>query len=246
MSRVEDLRRFYGILEELESALGGMRRLADCDGRMGWPGRGVYFFFEDGEYRSDSGERLRVVRVGTHALSARSNTTLWNRLSQHRGIVRDGTGNHRGSIFRLLAGAAIKARENTGEPASWGLAGDPGAAARKFGMTRQAVKEGEAELERRVSDYIRRMPFLCVAVDDAPGPDSNRGVIERNSIALLSNYGKSPLDGASEHWLGQHSDRERVRRSGLWNNNHVDEDHNVAFLDVLAHCAKHAQSGGDL
>jgi len=32
----------------------------------------------------------------------------------------------------------------------------------------------------------------------------------------------------------------------VWNNNHVDEEHNVAFLDVLAHCAKHTQSGGDL
>lgn len=203
---------------------------------MDWPGRGVYFFFEDGEYRSASGEGLRVVRVGTHALSARSNTTLWTRLSQHRGIVRDGTGNHRGSIFRLLTGAAIKARDNTEAPASWGVAADPGAAARKLGMSRLAVKEDEAELERRVSDYIRCMPFLWVAVDDAPGPDSNRGVIERNSIALLSNYGKPSLDVASERWLGQYSDRERVRRSGLWNNNHVDEEYEASFLGVMENC----------
>ena len=131
MARIEDLQRFYGILEELESSLGRMCRLADCDGRMEWPERGVYFFFENGEYRSDSGDGLRVVRVGTHALSATSKTTIWNRLSQHKGTVRDGTGNHRGSIFRLLAGAAIKAQGRLQEPASWRMAGDLRTAAKK-------------------------------------------------------------------------------------------------------------------
>ena len=33
---------------------------------MYWPQRGVYFFMEDGEERSDSGSGLRIVRVGTH------------------------------------------------------------------------------------------------------------------------------------------------------------------------------------
>ena len=77
MSRRRDLARFYGLLDGLEARLGGMRTLADCDGRMSWPTRGVYFFFEDGEERSDSGSGLRGVRVGTHALMAKSRTRLW-------------------------------------------------------------------------------------------------------------------------------------------------------------------------
>jgi hypothetical protein len=54
-SRLADLVRFYEILSDLESKLGPARRLADCSGRIGWPKRGVYFFFESGETRSDTG-----------------------------------------------------------------------------------------------------------------------------------------------------------------------------------------------
>ncbi len=79
------------------------------------------------------------------------------------------------------------------------------------------------------------MPFLWLAVADAPGPDSLRGYIERNSIALLSNLGKPPLDPPSKGWRGRVCDRNkaRVRDSGLWNQNHVDEDYDPRFLDVL-------------
>jgi hypothetical protein len=48
MSRGADLIRFYGILETLEEKAGGKRRLAECDGHMDWPRRGVYFLFEVG------------------------------------------------------------------------------------------------------------------------------------------------------------------------------------------------------
>jgi hypothetical protein len=81
------LNRFYGILGELETKIGGVRKLADCVGNMNWPSRGVYFFFDQGENRSDSGDGSRVVRVGTHALRSGSKTKLWTRLSQHRGVL---------------------------------------------------------------------------------------------------------------------------------------------------------------
>jgi len=35
-------------------------------------------------------------------------TTLWARLSQHRGSAKSGGGNHRCSIFRLLVGRALE------------------------------------------------------------------------------------------------------------------------------------------
>ena len=105
--RLDHLKRFYDLLADLEIRQGDRRRLSACDGRMNWPARGVYFFFEPGETRSDSGAGPRVVRVGTHALTTGSRTTLWDRLSQHRGTAKKGGGNHRGSIFRLLVGAAL-------------------------------------------------------------------------------------------------------------------------------------------
>ncbi|MDD9982828.1 MAG: hypothetical protein OXU81_15965 [Gammaproteobacteria bacterium] len=109
--RLRDLARIYAILDRPEQGVGGARRLSSTDGRMDWPTRGVYFFFEPGEVRTDSGNGPRGVRVGTHALTARSRTTLWNRLSNHRGTAATGGGNHRGSIFRLLVGTALMHRE---------------------------------------------------------------------------------------------------------------------------------------
>ncbi len=88
MDRLNDLRRFYDLLTALGKKLGGKRMLETCNGRLGWPKRGVYFFFEPGENRIHSGEGPRVVRVGTHALTSTSQTTLWNRLSQHQGTIK--------------------------------------------------------------------------------------------------------------------------------------------------------------
>lgn len=102
MKRLDDLKRSYDILGVLNERLGGARLLCECSGKLSWPQCGVYFFMEDGEARSQSGVGSRIVRVGTHALTPGSRTTLWQRLSNHRGPSRSGGGNHRGSIFRLI------------------------------------------------------------------------------------------------------------------------------------------------
>lgn len=234
MNRLEDLRRLYEILSRLEQRLGGKLLLRNCHGRFDWPAHGVYFFFEDGEVRIGSGVGPRVVRVGTHALKAGSRSTLWNRLSQHRGKSRTEGGNHRGSIFRLLVGAAIKARNGGNQPVSWGVGGDPSKAVARLGVSRIAVVQGESHLETAVSRHIERMPFLYVAVEDVPGPKSARGVIERNAIGLLSDFGRPEIDPPNKTWLGFDCDRPRVRASGLWNNNHVDETHDPAFLEMFS------------
>jgi len=177
---------------------------------------------ENGEVRSDSGTGPRIVRVGTHGLTAGSGAKLWSRLKQHRGQLRTGGGNHRGSIFRLLVGTAIMARDRL-DFASWGY--------RSNAPT--DVREGETVLECEVSKVICAMPFLWLAIDDEPGRESLRGYIERNAIALLSNFEKEPLDPPSTGWLGHFCNRERVRKSGLWNQNHVEEAYDPAFLSCF-------------
>ena len=214
--RLADTRRFYDLLARLEARIGGKRKLADCNGSMNWPNRGVYFFCEDGEVRSSPGKGLRIVRVGTHGLKAGSRSTLWKRLRQHRGAASSCNGNHRGSIFRGLVGKALAQQPGIDLPSSWGVGSSPGEAARRLGLDPVSVKQAEAELEARVSRHIRAMPFLWLNVGDDPGPGSDRGKIERNAIALLSGYRKA-LDQPSTGWLGHSSDRCRVRRSGLWN-----------------------------
>ena len=237
--RLADTQRFYGLLDglldRLEDRIGGKSKLADCNGRMTWPSRGVYFFCEDGEERSRSGKGLRIVRVGTHGVTAGTRSTLWQRLAQHRGTASSCNGNHRGSIFRGLVGRALAQQDGIDLPPSWKR---PGKAAKRRGLDRVGVKGRsprgltETELEARVSRHIRAMPFLWLNVGDDPGPGSDRGKIERNAIALLSGYRKA-LDQPSTGWLGHSSDRCRVRRSGLWNNRHVDDDYNPCFLDKM-------------
>lgn len=95
------------------------------------------------------------------------------------------------------------------------------------------VKQQELQLEMAVSRIIGAMPFLWLDIGDEPGPESLRRSIERNSIALLSNFGKPPIDPPSANWLGHACNRPRVRASGLWNSDHVDQDYDPAFLDAF-------------
>ena len=157
MSRKTDLNSFYDILDDLRQKIGGCRCLYKCTGKSGWPTRGLYFFFEDGEFREDQ-KSLRVVRIGTHAITATSRTTLWNRLLTHRGHADLG-GNHRGSIFRRRIGEALWKTKNypNNFTRTWGA----GSSAAK------SVRLAEAPLERDVSTYIGQMPFLWMDVSDA-------------------------------------------------------------------------------
>lgn len=228
MGRLRDQDRLYDVLADLHDRVGGYRYLAQCDRAAGWPERGVYFFFEPGEYRHD-GYQLRVTRVGTHALTPSSKSTLWGRLRQHRGMKagsRAGGGDHRGSIFRLHVGSALLATAPFPEEnrLTWHLQ-----------KVDRAVRAAEHPVEVAVSQHIGSMPFLWVAVDDPPGPSSDRGFIERHAIGLLSRVAGENPDLPSDGWLGRHAKNQAVGASGLWNVNHVDHHYDPQFLDVLAH-----------
>jgi hypothetical protein len=214
---------------ELRAKLGNVA-LNDSLQKNRFPKRGVYFFFERGEHRSD-GKSPRVVRVGTHALTQGSTSTFWGRLCQHRGFIEGsmaGGGNHRGSVFRKHVGAAlINQQQSDAVYPCW----------YSDSSITKGIRVEEYEMEKQVSQVVRAMPFLWVEVDDEPGSLSPRGVIERNSIALLSNYNQSDkVDKPSQSWLGNWSINDKIRESGLWNVNHVD-DEPEAFLDILDACA---------
>jgi hypothetical protein len=220
-SRAADTNHFYLLLSELARRVGGSRMLRDCTGARDWPRHGVYFFFEDGEIRADGS--CRVVRVGTHALIPTSRTTLWDRLSQHRGYLKGrnhGGGNHRASVFRRHVGAALIRRGNWPEEllASWLDRHHP-----------TQWTEREDDIERAVSRYIGAMPFLWLGVPDR----ADRGYIERNSIALLSCLAGCQ-DAPSAGWLGHDATRSEIRESGLWNVQRVYDRYDPAFLQLLA------------
>jgi len=211
---------FYRSLAELAGLPGGARQLRDC--RAGdCPSGGVYFFFEDGEVRGDGSGR--VVRVGTHALTATSKATLRGRLRQHRGHLagRDpGGGNHRASVFRRHVGAALIQRDGRppGLLASW--------------LDRHGPHPGwasqETAVEMAVSRYIGAMPVLWLSVPD-PG---TRGYLERNSITLTSQLAAGQ-DQPSPGWPGHHATPGQIRQPGLWNVQHVTHLCHPGFLPTL-------------
>lgn len=237
MSRIQHLKTFYELLDTLSEKSGGTQLLSQSHGHMNWVQRGVYFFFEQYQTRN-SRDALRVVRVGTHAVSTGSKTTLWNRLYTHKG-TRSGGGNHRGSIFRLHIGRALIERNGSTEFLHWGHGSN----------AEKSIRESERPHEEHVSEYIGNMPFLCLGVDDKPGKNSDRAFIERNAITFLAGAnGQSPADSPTENWLGVHSPREKIRLSGLWNLNHVGtpdkpESYEPGFLDAFEkHLARDSQS----
>jgi hypothetical protein len=135
-----------------------------------------------------------VTRVGTHALRP-SKTSLWDRLSQHRSFKGSGGGDHRGPIFRRHVGAALLARHgdlSRTAAATWAVGNS---AVRE-------VKAAEHAHELLVSLYLRALPFLWVGVDDPPGSDSLRGIIERGAIGLLSMRVNPLANPPSPGWLG--------------------------------------------
>lgn len=219
-----NLERFYASLSRLATKVNQGSRLDRLSEIRNLPQRGVYFFRETGELIS--GGEPRVTRVGTHGVTAGSKSTLRGRLRTHLGS-KSGVGNHRGSIFRLHVGMALRNRDGLELP-YWGRGSTRPVELRASATAALA----EAEHEQRVSKVIGSMTILWVDVDDEPGAGSLRSYIERNAIALLSNH-CSPIEAGSEEWLGIHSAREEIRGCRLWNLNHINEAYDSAFLDEL-------------
>lgn len=212
---LQDLELFYNLLDRLGGWAGGPHRLAECDGGMPWPKMGVYFFREPSESRVAQ-PGFRVTRVGTHAVGVGSRSTLWGRLRNHRGP--GSRGRHRGSVFRLHVGVALQRAGRCAPVPTWG--------------SEHADLTAEADLEDLVSAEIEAMEVLPLAIGDTPGPRSDRAFIESNAIALLTTAG-GPVDPPTPGWLGRTSGSSAIRRSGLWNVDHVGTAYDARFLNIL-------------
>ncbi|MBP1096321.1 hypothetical protein JOE50_006851 [Bradyrhizobium japonicum] len=217
-----DLKEFYKIMARLWRSQRGGRRFTEMTGKMDWPERGVYFIADAAQKIEQRSSVPRIIRVGTHAVSKGSRTTLWDRIGTHRG-TQAGEGSHRSSIFRSHVGRTIIRTEAEAIwPDTWAV-----------GQTAPIeIRANEKALERKVSSVIGAMRLAWLHVPDLPGPASDRAYIERNAIGLLSRAGLlSPTTVGP--WLGKFSDDWRIATSGLWNLNHLFLNPDSSFLDVL-------------
>lgn len=233
-SRPEPLRQLYSTLSELNQQIDGPYYLEECTGDMDFPERGVYFFFsQDCDLRHGAPATWSLTRIGTIGVSEGSSATLWGRLRQHRGNTGGeyaGGGNARGSVMRKHVGRALIERDDLHEEyPNWGVPHAEG-----IDLETTELREQEHPLEVEVSEYIRSLPFLYLRVPDPPGPDSDRSKIEMNAIALTSHYRRqmeSPY--ATPDWLGKHSPKPEIYRTGLWNIQHVSGLFSQAITDTM-------------
>ena len=163
------------------------------------PQDGIYFFFEAGEIVEVDGDvRDRVARVGTHRVDGR----FQSRIRQHFGRVRSLGGNKNSSVFRKHLGAALMRRIDDGD-------------ARLPGWLEQ-MGPSDRSIEEEVSELLRtRFTFCCIRVD----AQEERLAFEAGLIALLAQH---PIGHPSRGWLGRYAAAEGIRRSGLWNTQHLE------------------------
>jgi hypothetical protein len=223
--RRERLGALYSLLENI-SLYVGLHTLPEAvAGPL--PAQGVYFFFDPHEATSYSKKLPRLVRIGTHAVSAGSKATLRNRLRTHLG-TKDGSGNHRGSVFRLHVGQALIARDELRHRfPSWG----------KGQSAKRETIEQEGPLEKQVSSYLAKLMVVYIPIPGLAAKDSMRATIERHLIALFTENW-AMIEPLSDEWLGRWSNRPQISRSGLWNVRCVGEAADLRMVEIaerLAH-----------
>jgi hypothetical protein len=193
--------------------------------RTDWGTKGVYFIFEPGERRS-SGDAERIVRVGTH---------LSDKTSIERRIVLDHATDWGLSVFRRHVGTAL-IREGAFDSEIPRAERDHWATGWFAVADGWAVHANPARLDPAlhplhpiVTRVIANMTIVWVEIPS----NKDRRDFESQCISLLSNYLRSetPIDPASPTWLGRHALKDEVRRSGLWNVQHVKKPHRPGFLE---------------
>jgi hypothetical protein len=160
------------------------------------PKDGLYVLFERAE-KAHGGERL--VRAGTHTGEGQ----LPSRLRQH--FVAQ---NKDRSIFRKNIGRALLAKAHDAYAAVWEIDFTPAAARKAHGAKRDPQKQ--AQIERQVTSYMQKnFSFAVVRIDDK----AKRLSLESKIISTLSHCKDCR---PSRTWLGNHSSKEKIRKSGLW------------------------------
>ena len=210
-SRVDDLNRFYLLLDELEIACGGKRILETSARSSGWPTRGVYFFFEEGEVRED-GRTLRVVRLAPTDCGRRRAPCgvgcRSTRVSLAEACLAEGTTGL--SISSCMWARPSWARRNGSEAvrASWSVGSNCDQGANEWPSTRWSSPSVSGFEQCQCYGWMSRTSQVSGAIEESSNVDY------RTTEAISNEVPSTPLRHA---WLGRSSVREKIKGSGLWN-----------------------------
>ena len=154
---------------------------------------GIYIMFEEGE---KVGNFKRIVRVG------KAEKSLLTRLTQH--FINEDKDH---SIFRKHIGRALLKKNNHSQAVidNWNTKG------KKY-----------SNIEKNVTKELEKFSFCCITLPTL----KEISKLEQTLIETLSTYNRlykeqTGIDVYSPNWLGQYCTNEKVKTSGLWNDEHV-------------------------
>jgi len=160
------------------------------------PKNGLYILFEDSEKAHGTD---RIVRVGTHT----GKNNLRQRLSEH--FYKE---NKNRSIFRKNIGKVLLFKSCDEYLATWNR--DFTTKENKEKYKDDIDKEKELEIEKQVSDYIRKnISFVVLPVEDK----EQRLELESKIFTTVSLCKECTF---SLRWFGRLSPIEKISSSGLW------------------------------
>lgn len=179
---------------------------------------GIYLFYEKGETWGHSGDKSRIVRIGT---SGRGNLRI--RISEHfllnekkmKFDYNESKPSDR-SIFRKNIGRALLNRDCDPYLKMWNKDFIRRDNRRRFGHLRDIGKE--REVEARVTGLLRTGFSLRFIVVEA------QELKKRLEACLIGTVAQCELCRPSADWLGQHSPKDNISSSGLWQIQHLLHD----------------------
>ena len=186
------------------------------------PKNGIYFFYEKGEFWGhDDSKKPRIVRVGTHRKD-----NFRSRISQHFlvnnpniKLCLDDLAPKNRSIFRKNLGRAILSLEKSKYLSTWDIDFTSRNAKDKLSHLRDI--DFESETENKISFLLKdNFSFRYIKVESQKARIGSKG-LESSLVGTLSHC---QVCLSSPNWLGRYSPVKKIRESGLWQVQHLNDN----------------------
>ena len=177
------------------------------------PMDGIYFFYEDGEFWGHGGNRLRIVRIGTH-----KDGNFRSRIKEHFLMGEKGTSFDTTrpapkdrSIFRKNIGRALLNKSKDGYLQTWEI--DFMTRKNRAIYSHLRDLEKERQIESEVTKVLRSsFSFRFIPLESQARRMGRAGLESR----LIGTVASCELCKPSSSWLGRDSPKDEIRTSGLW------------------------------
>ena len=184
------------------------------------PKNGIYFFYEEGEMWGHDGDSPRIVRIGTH-----KDGNFRSRINEHfllNGSKMNFDQNRAKpsdrSIFRKNIGRALLNRDRDNYLEIWEIDFTIRKNRDRLGYKRDIDKEKGIESE--ITKILRGNFSFRFIIMDTEMERMGSKVLESSLIGTVASC---KLCKPSDNWLGNHSPKEQIKESGLWQVHHLKD-----------------------